>query len=83
MQILESLKEGEFNKAYKLWREGGGVTYQEHALEKILKGQICPVAYEDKVSSLVNDGFYAEVDKDLYLKTVSYTHLTLPTTPYV
>lgn len=73
MQILESLKDGEFNKAYKLWRDGGGVTYQEHALEKILKGDICPVAYEDKVSPLVNDGFYAEVDKDLYSKIFKNT----------
>ena len=73
IQLLELLKNDEFNKAYKLWREGGGVTYEEHALEKILKGQICPVAYEDKVRPLVLDGFYTEVDKDFYSKIFKNT----------
>ena len=66
MDILEALKMGDFNQAYGLWREGGGITYQEHALEKILKGQICPVSYEDKVQSLADVGFYADIDSQRF-----------------
>ena len=66
IEILEALKVGDFNQAYSLWREGGGITYQEHALEKILKGEICPLAYEDKVQSLADIGFYADIDSQRY-----------------
>ncbi|BCD92281.1 hypothetical protein fh0823_24200 [Francisella halioticida] len=66
IQILAELKEGNFNEAYRLWRKDGAVTYQEHALEKILKGQICPIGYEDKVCSLADEGFYSEIDKAFY-----------------
>ena len=66
IDILDALKEGHYNLAYKLWRSGGGITYQEHALEKILKGEICPMGYEDRVQSLANVGFHADVDKDYY-----------------
>ena len=66
IDILEELKVGNFNQAYSLWREDGGITYQEHALEKILKGDICPVAYEDKVQSLSDTGFYADIDSQRY-----------------
>ncbi|WP_150467621.1 GspE/PulE family protein [Francisella sp. SYW-9] len=64
--ILAALREGNFNEAYRLWRKDGGITYQEHGLEKILKGQICPTAYEDKVCSLADEGFYAYIDKAFY-----------------
>jgi len=66
IEILEELKIGNFNQAYSLWRDGGGITYQEHALEKILKGEICPLAYEDKVQSLSDTGFYADIDSQRY-----------------
>ena len=66
IDILEELKVGNFNQAYSLWREDGGITYQEHALEKILKGGICPVSYEDKVQSLADVGFYADIDSHRY-----------------
>ena len=66
IEILEELKTGNFNQAYSLWRDDGGITYQEHALEKILKGDICPLAYEDKVQSLADTGFYADIDSQRY-----------------
>ena len=66
IDILEELKVGNFNQAYRLWRENGGITYQEHALQKILKGEICPLAYEDKVQSLAETGFYADIDSQRY-----------------
>jgi len=66
IEILEELKIGNFNQAYSLWREDGGITYQEHALEKILKGDVCPLAYEDKVQSLAETGFYADIDSQRY-----------------
>ena len=64
--ILTALQNSDFNQAYSLWRESGGITYQEHALEKILKGEICPIAYEDKVQALAVDSFYAKLDKQHY-----------------
>ncbi|OIN82941.1 GspE/PulE family protein [Francisella sp. TX07-6608] len=62
--ILAALQNSDFNQAYALWRQDGGITYQEHALLKILQGQICPVGYEDKVQPLVVDSFYADIDKE-------------------
>jgi type II secretory ATPase GspE/PulE/Tfp pilus assembly ATPase PilB-like protein len=68
IEILEALKIANFNQAYNLWRENGGITYQEHALEKILKGQICPIGYENKVQSLADIGFYGDIDNKYYNK---------------
>jgi type II secretory ATPase GspE/PulE/Tfp pilus assembly ATPase PilB-like protein len=66
LEILGALRNSDYVLAHKLWREKGGITYQEHALEKILKGEICPVNYESKVQSLDDLGFYAEIDKPFY-----------------
>ena len=44
-------------------------------------------AFEEEVSKLIvvtGKGIHSNVEKDPYVsKAVSYTHLTLPTTPYV
>lgn len=72
IDILASLKIGDFNQAYRLWREDGGITYHEHALEKILKGEICPTAFEDKVQSLSDTGFYFDIDSQRYATVLNH-----------
>ena len=51
--------------------------------ELVARGLIAQVTDEDRIKDLVNNGkatFYIGFDPTA---AVSYTHLTLPTTPYV
>ena len=41
------------------------------------------MAIDEKTEALIDKAVLSALDIDPYKKTVSYTHLTLPTTPYV
>ena len=62
----------------------------EYKYENLLKEQIkkLMLAYRDSIDTEYNSRYQRELKKanlgyDIKFKTVSYTHLTLPTTPYV
>jgi type II secretory ATPase GspE/PulE/Tfp pilus assembly ATPase PilB-like protein len=66
LQLLEACKNNDHKLAHLAFRADDGMTYKEHALIKILMGQICPLAYENKVSSLAEDNIYHDIDQDFY-----------------
>lgn len=68
LKLLAACKNNDHQLAHKAFREDGGITYKEHALMKILMGQICPLAYENKVSSLAEDNIYDDIDQNFYAK---------------
>jgi type II secretory ATPase GspE/PulE/Tfp pilus assembly ATPase PilB-like protein len=76
LQLLESCKNNNHKLAHQAFREDGGITFKEHALMKIFMGEICPLAYENKVSSLAEDNIYHDIDQDFYaniLKDVQWS----------
>lgn len=71
LAILEALKIGDYAAAYEAWRQSGEMTFKEHALYKIFKGEICPVDFEQSVQMLDEESIYADIDQAFYGKVLS------------
>ena len=76
-QIKKMQKKGTYDKSMK------NLKVQNDALLKLVKDNW---NFNTKIvssSTFSSEEAYKESDKYLWLEAVSYTHLTLPTTPYV
>lgn len=52
LEILAALRDLAFDKATKIWREQGGRTVLEHAIDKMFQGQVDPRFVEDSCGLL-------------------------------
>jgi general secretion pathway protein E len=52
--LMEHVRNDAIEKAYNTWRDSGGVTTLEHAITKLLAGEIDPRFVEDKCGPLTN-----------------------------
>ena len=66
IELLEAFRKNDHVAAHIAFRKNGGITQREHAISKILQGQICPLDYENKVSPLVDNCIYANIDVGFY-----------------
>ena len=69
LELMSTLQSGDDAKAHQVWRKAGGLNYREHALEKILKGQICPISIEQTCGPIGTQDVFAALDKP-FLKQV-------------
>ena len=53
--ILDHISKKEDSKATKAWLESGGISKYEHAIEKVLAGQVCPFSAENGVGAITHD----------------------------
>lgn len=62
-EILEMLRRGKMVDAYRCWKDTGGMTYIEHALEYIRMGILDPVIATSRLGVPLNFNKFASSDK--------------------
>lgn len=66
LELLEAFSNNDHMAVHLAFRKNKGITQREHAISKILQGQICPLDYENKVSSLLGNNIYDKIDIAFY-----------------